>query len=105
MPDDSINSALEAHKRGDFAGALEACARAPRDRGSPLTGCARLLGPGRLVPGRAAMFVLTHPSGRLDGGEVRFIERAAEVRDWYLKLPGSPLGQLLVAPEDAPARP
>lgn len=51
------------------------------------------------------MFVLTHPSGRLDGREVRFIERAAEVRDWYLKLPGSPLGQLLVAPEDAPARP
>jgi len=61
--------------------------------------------PDRLVPGRAAMFVLTHPSGRLDGREVRFIERAAEVRDWYLKLPGSPLGQLLVAPEDAPARP
>jgi hypothetical protein len=61
--------------------------------------------PDRLVPGRAAMFVLTHPSGRLDGREVRFIERASEVRDWYLKRPGTPLGRLLVAPEDAPARP
>jgi hypothetical protein len=58
--------------------------------------------PDRLVPGRAAIFLLTHPSGRLDKREVRFIERNPEVLQWYLKKPDTPLRRLLVAPADVP---
>jgi hypothetical protein len=62
--------------------------------------------PDRLFPGRAAVFLLTVPSARLDGREVRFVERDPEVLAWYRdrERVGTPLGRLLVAPEDAPDR-
>src|SRR2546428_3044512 len=34
MSEDWVKSALEAHKRRDYAGALRACGQAPRDRES-----------------------------------------------------------------------
>jgi hypothetical protein len=61
-----------------------------------------LLIPNRLFPGRAAAFLVAHPSGRLDGREVRFIERDPEILALYRDRPGTPLARLLVAPADAP---
>jgi hypothetical protein len=61
--------------------------------------------PDRLFPGRAGVFLLSHPSGRLDGRDVRFIERDPEVLGQYAAEPESLLGRLLVAPADVPARP
>jgi hypothetical protein len=59
--------------------------------------------PDRLFPGRAAVFLLTSPSARLDDREVRFVERDREVLAWYRdrERAGTPLARLLVAPEDA----
>jgi hypothetical protein len=60
--------------------------------------------PERLVPGRAAVFLLTRSSSGLDGREVHFIERDPEVLDWYRdEHPDTPLARLLVAPEETPA--
>ena len=61
--------------------------------------------PNRLVPGRAAVFLLTESSLKLDGREVRFVERDPEVLAWYRERPDTPLGRLLVAPEETPASP
>jgi hypothetical protein len=60
--------------------------------------------PERLVPGRAAVFLLTRSSSGRDGREVHFIERDPEVLDWYRnEHPDTPLARLLVAPEETPA--
>jgi hypothetical protein len=61
--------------------------------------------PKRLVPGRAAVFLLTGSSSGLDGRDVRFIERDPQVLEWYRARPDTPLGRLLVAPWEAPASP
>jgi hypothetical protein len=61
--------------------------------------------PNRLFPGRAAVFLLTQPSARVDGREVRFVERDRAVLDRYRGRSGTPLGRLLVAPEDARTHP
>jgi len=58
--------------------------------------------PDAYFPGRAAVFLLTHPGGRLDGREVRFIERDPEVLEWYANERPTPLRRLLVAPGDVP---
>ncbi len=59
--------------------------------------------PDRYFPGRAGVFLLSHPTGRLDGRELRFVERDPEVLDWHAQTPGTPLARLLVAPADIPA--
>ena len=60
--------------------------------------------PNRLVPGRAAVFLLTRSSSGLDGRDVHFIERDRDVLDLYrAEHPGTPLAGLLVAPEEVPA--
>jgi len=61
--------------------------------------------PERLVPGRAAVFLLTRSASKLDDRDVRFIERDPDVLDWYRERPDTPLARLLVAPEEAPASP
>jgi hypothetical protein len=62
--------------------------------------------PERLVPGRAAVFLLTRSASKLDDRDVRFIERDPDVLDWYRdEHPDTPLARLLVAPEEAPASP
>jgi hypothetical protein len=58
--------------------------------------------PDAYFPGRAAVFLLTHPAGRLDGRDVRFIERDSAVLDWYANERPTLLGRLLVAPADVP---
>jgi hypothetical protein len=61
--------------------------------------------PERLVPGRAAVFLLTRSASKLEDRDVRFIERDPDVLDWYRERPDTPLARLLVAPEEAPASP
>jgi hypothetical protein len=60
--------------------------------------------PRRLIPGRATMFLLRDPALRLDGREVRFVERNPDVLAWYRKpeRARSPLARLLVAPDEVP---
>lgn len=52
----------------------------------------------RRFPGRAAVFVLEHPDGRLLSRSVRFVERDPAVLAWHARWPDTPLGHLLVAP-------
>ncbi len=59
----------------------------------------------RLFPGRAAAFLVAHPSGVLGGHQLRFVERDPSVLDLYEKQGDTPLARILVAPEDAPASP
>jgi len=62
--------------------------------------------PERLVPGRAAVFLLTRSASKLEDRDVRFIERDPDVLDWYREEhPDTPLARLLVAPEETPASP
>jgi hypothetical protein len=61
--------------------------------------------PDRLFPGRAGVFVITHPSDMVDGRRVRFIEHDPEVLAWYLDRPGTRLAQLLVNSEDVTRHP
>jgi hypothetical protein len=57
-----------------------------------------MLIPNRLFPGRGAAFLIAHPSGTLDGHELRFVERDPRVRAEYEDRPETPLGRLLVYP-------
>ena len=61
--------------------------------------------PPLLVPGRATVVLLHDPSVRLDGREVRFIERNPDVLEWYRapERAHGPLARMLVAPDEAPA--
>ena len=61
--------------------------------------------PDRFFPGRAALFLITHPGARLDGRELRFIERDPMIVEWYRHPVVTVLGRLLVAPGDVPTRP
>jgi len=56
-------------------------------------------------PGRAALFLITHPSDSLDGRRVRFVEPDRQIRTFYAQAGRRRLTQLLVAPEDVPQRP
>ena len=56
-------------------------------------------------PGRAAVFLIAHPSDTVDGRRVRFVERDRQIRTYYAQAGERRLGQLLVAPEDVPKRP
>jgi hypothetical protein len=51
--------------------------------------------PNALFPGRAAIFLLTHDDDRVDGRQVRFVERDRSVLARYQQ-PMSRLGTLLV---------
>ncbi len=57
--------------------------------------------PNRLVPGRAAVFLLSRAPAALDGRQVRFVEREPDVLIEHRDR-GTPLSRLLVAPEDVP---
>ena len=61
--------------------------------------------PERLFPGRAGVFVITHPSDMVDGRRVRFIERDPEVLTWYTDRPETRLAHLLVNPVAESGRP
>jgi len=61
--------------------------------------------PDRLFPGRAGVFVITHPTDMVDGRRVRFIERDLEVLTWYADRPETRLGHLLVSAQDAADHP
>jgi hypothetical protein len=56
-------------------------------------------------PGRAALFLVTHPSGTLDGRRVRFVEPDPQIRTFFAHEGRRRLMELLVAPEDVPQRP
>jgi hypothetical protein len=61
--------------------------------------------PERLFPGRAGVFVITHPSDMVDGRRVRFIERDPEVLTWYTDRPETRLAHLLVNAQDVAGHP
>ena len=61
--------------------------------------------PDRLFPGRAGVFVVTHPSDMVDGRRVRFIERDPEVLTWFGERPETRLAHLLVGSQDVTAHP
>ena len=61
--------------------------------------------PNRLFPGRAGVFVITHPTDMVDGRRVRFIEHDPEVLAWYIDRPGTRLAQLLVNSQDVAPHP
>ena len=91
-----IDDAVEAHPPGSTV-YLE-----------NLTSPRALLGPmmpDRLFPGRAGVFVVTHPSDMVDGRRVRFIERDPEVLTWYGGRPETRLAHLLVGSQDVDRTP
>jgi len=61
--------------------------------------------PNRLFPGRAGVFVITHPSDMVDGRRVRFVERNPEVLTWYTDRPETRLAHLLVNAQDLAGHP
>ena len=59
-----------------------------------------------VFPGRAAVFLITHPSSdMLNGRRVRFVEPDHQLLAMHSEGAGRRLAQLLVAPEDLSARP
>ena len=57
-------------------------------------------------PGRAAVFLITHPSSdMLNGRRVRFVEPDHQLLAMHSEGAGTRLAPLLVAPEDLPAQP
>lgn len=60
--------------------------------------------PPLLIPGRATVVLLDDPSVRLDGREVRFIERDPGILAWYREpeRADTPLSRMLVAPSEVP---
>jgi hypothetical protein len=61
--------------------------------------------PGFLFPGRAAVYVLFNRSDQFEGRTVRFIERDAEVAQYYAQRPHTRLARLLVGPGHGPSKP
>lgn len=61
--------------------------------------------PNHLFPGRAAIFLVTHPTDVHDGRQLRFIERNPDTLALVRTRPGTPLAELLVAPRDVPWTP
>jgi hypothetical protein len=53
------------------------------------------------VPGRAGMFLLVSPNDLLEGRHVRFVERNADVMQFWAERPKTRLATLLVAPSPA----
>ena len=90
-----INAAVAAHPRGSTV-YIE-------NHTSPRV----LLGimPDRLFPGRAGVFVITHPTDMVDGRRVRFIEHDPDVLAWYIDRPETRLAQLLVNSQDVAPHP
>jgi hypothetical protein len=67
-----------------------------------------ILGPvisGSLFPGRAGVYVLFNRSDQFEGRTVRFVERDAEVAQYYAQRPHTRLARLLVSPGDVPSHP
>jgi hypothetical protein len=58
--------------------------------------------PNQLFPGRAGIFLLTHPGDRHDGRRFRFVERDPVTLAKYREQPGTRLAELLIGPEEAP---
>jgi hypothetical protein len=61
--------------------------------------------PNFLFPGRAGVFVLLNRSDKLDGRTVRFVERDAEVLEFYAARPHTRLAHLMVKPDHTPLAP
>jgi hypothetical protein len=58
--------------------------------------------PSWVLPGRAGVFVLFHPTDQLEARLVRFVERDDEVAAFYGERPYTRFHRLLVRPGDAP---
>jgi len=61
--------------------------------------------PNSLFPGRAAVFLITHPTDTHAGRTVRFIERDPDMIPYVRAQAGQRLANLLVAPKDVPWTP